>query len=342
MKKRQYFRLVLGFFSVVILFFFLKTHAAFLDRFFSDYSDYKEAYNDSLHVYEKAEMSFREAERAFSKACLEKLQVRCQYVKDQLFDFEGMDDDVSLFCQQAECHRIFAGNLNVVPSGIDVRSCQTHDGALNHCVNGESAKRQAFRSLGMKKGRAYLYSPKVPFEIVEKMVYAQNEALDRGLTIEEAHKLVHQIQVENSRWTVDGKGDQWCRARNGAEDYCFRFQRYGMPIKDYLHSCSLGLVQFNTCAHHRVDAETFYRANSEWHDYRFQIDKLITFLVEKKKEYKGDFDRARVAWNYPSASAKGFYKDVRYYRKLNEMAERFEDENDEFWAIEMRVDEFLD
>ncbi len=279
--------------------------------------------------------AYQDAQRNFSLSCTQKILTRCQYIHDKMVDFEDMTQDGPLFCKQSECYHVFGDDLSNRKQGIELNACLQNDANLDLCENGQNQREKAFQNLGMVKGRTYLIPPKLEFYKVERMIYAQNKAYDMGLSKDDAYAIVYQLNVENGAWSEDRMGDYWCKSSTGGEDYCANFGKYGRIVTSQLYPCSFGLVQFNSCANFGVPSDQYYAKHPEWHDYRFQIDQLVTFLTAKKQAYDGDFQKAQVDWNYPQASKNNFYKTVPYYEKLQVMKQRFSNSQDELGATEV-------
>lgn len=311
-------------------------------RYFENDEAFQDAYREVLHQYETVEDVYQKAKQDFANVCGDKLRLRCEYIQDKMIDFEELDINGSLFCKQSVCYNIFGSHFEHQDQVFELHSCQNQDHSLDLCDRGSNHRYQTFKRMGMVPSRTYLVPPKASFYKVHRMIEAQNIAYDAGLSKQEAFEVVYQLNLENGEWNELVMGDEWCLSEKGHEDYCFRMERYGMAIKERLHHCSLGLVQFNACAHYGVSAEDFIAnvRNREWKDYRFQIKKLVDFLVEKKEEYQ-DFERAQVHWNYPEASRNGYHTTVPYFEKLERVREKFKNSDNVLGAVEVTLDDML-
>lgn len=334
LKKDIVFTLLILLFSTGIVF----AEQNFTFRYFEDKKAFEKEFFSVVNAYEDAQNAFIKAQNGMSKTCNQKLQTRCKYIQDKVMDMENMDASDSLFCKQVVCYNAYGSYLENIGNPFNFETCNERDQALDLCVRGVDHRRDNFIRLGMREGETYMIPPKAPFYKIQQMIEAQNLAYDAGFSKEEAQEIVYQLNVENGTWSPTRMGDQWCMSKNGKEDYCFKLQRRGLGVEKILYSCSFGLVQYNTCIHANMTAEEFIAdpANKIWLDSRYQMKRLIDFLVAKKAEY-GNFKQAQVHWNYPAAAKNGTYRSVAYYNRLKDMKEKFQSPKDAMGAIEITI-----
>lgn len=133
---------------------------------------------------------------------------------------------------------------------------------------------------------------------VDRLHEYQNMLCEAGITDPEAIKAFSaQLMQEGGAWNADTLGD------NG---------------------CSLGIIQFNACAHFGVKALKFLENNPEWGDYRYQLRWMVDRVVERMDIYDGDIRLSVIHHNRPASAragkdtARGYYKNevMRHVKNL--------------------------
>lgn len=113
----------------------------------------------------------------------------------------------------------------------------------------------------------------------------QKKLATKGVTDPETVKLLVAQIVQESGVRVDAIGD------NG---------------------CSLGLIQYNTCARHKMSAKRWLEKHPEWKTAEKQLDWMVDAVVWRLQEYP--LKLAIVAHNHPAAARKG--QVTRYYHDV--------------------------
>jgi len=305
-------------------------------NFFETEEQFQKTYQEIIQEEEKKLEEIKKIETQIEKICERKLQTRCQFIQDKITKENNIKENTALICKQIICLQEFQGNFTKLRTKQST-SCKTINEMLTKCDTSKNISYETSSSFGLKERKKYIIPLKAPFDKIEKMLYAQNKAYEKGFSEEESQSIVYQLNVENTEWSENRMGDWWCKGKSGAEDYCEKFKKFGRPIQKKLYPCSFGLIQLNACVQFGKPADEYYKKNKKWHDYKFQINTFIDFLAAKKEEYKGDFTQAQVHWNYPAASKNGYHKTVPYFEKLQNMKTQFEQNNNELKTVEIAV-----
>jgi len=125
----------------------------------------------------------------------------------------------------------------------------------------------------------------------ERIRFYQDLLKERGVSDRETLKLLTaQLLQENGALAEDRDGD---------------------------HGCSIGIPQYNACAHHRMNAKRYRALNPEWNDWRFQMTWMADQTVKTLQAFDGKTKCAIIHHNRPASAWNGCRDTAAgYYRKI--------------------------
>lgn len=128
----------------------------------------------------------------------------------------------------------------------------------------------------------------------ERLAYYQQALAARGkFTKEELRLLTAQLIQENGALAEDVIGD---------------------------HGCSIGIIQYNTCAHHKMSGKTFLERHPEWKSWKYQIDYMADWVAGRSKAFNGNIRLMIIDHNCPACAAKGRDSKAGYYQSIKQRA----------------------
>lgn len=80
--------------------------------------------------------------------------------------------------------------------------------------------------------------------------------------------------------------------------------------------CSVGLVQYNACVHHGLNAKRFLQKYPEWKTWEYQLERMADMVAERYEMYNGDIKRVIVHHNRPVSAKAGRDTPAGYYRAV--------------------------
>jgi len=81
------------------------------------------------------------------------------------------------------------------------------------------------------------------------------------------------------------------------------------------HGCSLGIPQYNACAHNHVSAKTFLKTHPEWLSYRYQLKWMALAMMDKYDRF-GDVRRAIIGHNSPASASRNQDTKAGYFATI--------------------------
>lgn len=125
----------------------------------------------------------------------------------------------------------------------------------------------------------------------ERIRFYQDLLKDRGVSDRETLKLLTaQLLQENGALAEDRDGD---------------------------HGCSIGIPQYNACAHHRMNAKRYREIHPEWNDWRFQMTWMADQTVKTLQAFDGNAKCAIIHHNRPASAYNGCRDTAAgYYRNI--------------------------
>lgn len=169
------------------------------------------------------------------------------------------------------------------------------------------------KQLGMAEAQEFIFGRELsknpivlpPFPVViapgeeqyknDRLAYYQDVLKKRGITnMNDLRLLSAQLLAENGAMTEDRLGDS---------------------------GCSFGLIQYNACAHHGVNARKFLADNKEWQSWEYQLQRMADMVAERYARYDGNMRRVIIHHNSPACASRGC-SDTRagYYSKIVRIA----------------------
>ncbi len=85
------------------------------------------------------------------------------------------------------------------------------------------------------------------------------------------------------------------------------------------HGCSIGIPQYNACAHNHTSAAAFVKTHPEWLSYRYQLKWMGLAMMDKYNRF-GDSRRAIIAHNRPASAIKDQDTKAGYYAAIVKMS----------------------
>lgn len=112
----------------------------------------------------------------------------------------------------------------------------------------------------------------------ERLAYYQ-ELIAHLIPHEHLKLFAAQLIAENGAMTADRTGD------NG---------------------CSVGLIQYNACVHHKVKATRFLELHPEWNDWKYQLEQMSLYVAKRVEIYGKNYDCIILHHNHPAAASSMF------------------------------------
>lgn len=82
------------------------------------------------------------------------------------------------------------------------------------------------------------------------------------------------------------------------------------------HGCSIGMIQYNACAHAGISAKRFLQLHPEWKDWHYQLEQMATMVAERYAMYHGNIKQVVTHHNSPAAAKRGVDTAAGYYRSV--------------------------
>jgi len=123
-----------------------------------------------------------------------------------------------------------------------------------------------------EKQTVYQWKDAEPYKN-ERLAYYQLQLRNRGINKESDLKLLTaQIIQENGSLSENVHGDG---------------------------GCSVGVLQYNACAHHNMSAKRFLETHPEWKDWKFQFDRMADMVADRYGIYDGNMKSVVIRHNCP-------------------------------------------
>lgn len=82
------------------------------------------------------------------------------------------------------------------------------------------------------------------------------------------------------------------------------------------HGCSGGLIQYNSCSHHKLKWLKFVEKYPDWNNWQYQIQQMAIMVGDRYKIYHGNIEQVIVHHNSPALARKSENQtNTKYYKK---------------------------
>lgn len=127
----------------------------------------------------------------------------------------------------------------------------------------------------------------------ERLAYYQKQLTNRGVPAKDLQLLTAQLIQEAGSLSETTIGDS---------------------------GCSLGILQYNACAHHGMKAKKFL-AQPQWKDWSrwdYQLDRMADMVASRYELYGDDIKRIIVHHNGPVFAKRGTDTPAGYFRSITQ------------------------
>jgi len=86
--------------------------------------------------------------------------------------------------------------------------------------------------------------------------------------------------------------------------------------------CAVGIIQYNACVHHKMNAKRFLEKYPSWQDYHYQLSRMADMVQDRYQRYGGDIKKTIVHHNCPACAPYGD-TNAGYYATIQRKSRLF-------------------
>lgn len=82
--------------------------------------------------------------------------------------------------------------------------------------------------------------------------------------------------------------------------------------------CSVGVLQYNACVHHKMSAKRFLEVYPEWKSWEYQFERMADMVANRMEIYNGNMRQIVIHHNHPACAKRncsdtkaGYYKTIK-------------------------------
>lgn len=81
--------------------------------------------------------------------------------------------------------------------------------------------------------------------------------------------------------------------------------------------CSVGILQYNACVHHGMNAKRFLQKHPAWKSWEYQLEQMANMVADRYEIYDGNIKQVVVHHNGPVFAKRGTDTPAGYFRAVS-------------------------